>query len=141
MGFVTANKLTLVHDDELDSRPFVDFPSSSAEILSAPAQSSGICLGASGRGQGLHPSLFLMTLSVLSNVRQVFYRMSFSLSLCPVFLMIRLGLWDLGDAQAFPDTSLLIMFQQTWHACVPDPFDSLQPRGLTPAGLLCPWDF
>lgn len=81
-----------------------------------------------------------MTLSVLSSVRQVFYRMSFSLSLCPLLLMKRLGLWDLGDAQAFPDTSLLIMFQQTWHECGLDLSDSLQPRGLTPARLLCPWD-
>ena len=140
-GFVAVNKLTCVHDNELDSRLVVDFPSSSAKILFCLEWSSLVCLGASGLGQDLHPSLFLMTLSVLSKVRQAFYRMSFSLNLSPVFLMIRLGLWDLGDAQAFPDISLLIMFQQMCHACVLDLSDSLRPLGLTPARLLCPWDF
>ena len=140
-GFVAVNKLTWVHGNELDSRPVVDFPSSSAKILFCLERSSIVCLGASGLGQDLHPSLFLMTLSVLSKVRQAFYRMSFSLNLSPVFLMIRLGLWDLGDAQAFPDIFLLIMFQQMCHACVLDPSDSLRPRELMPARLLCPWDF
>ena len=140
-GFVTVNKLTWVHDSDLDSRPFVDFPSSSAEILFCPGTEFRHLLWCLRAGSGSPSFLFLMTLSVLSSVRQVFYRMSFSLSLCPLLLMKRLGLWDLGDAQAFPDTSLLIMFQQTWHECGLDLSDSLQPCGLTPARLLCPWDF
>lgn len=40
--------------------------------------------------------LFFMTLPLLTSTGQVFCRMSFNVALSNVFLMIKLGLWNLG---------------------------------------------